>query len=250
MKGLGLWTPGFGSADAWCGGKPDPEITKPDATLLKGALKRRSSELTQIAVEVYNQATLQAGRSPSSIPSVWATAHGEHSTALRLLGMMHEGEGKVSPTSFHNSVHNTPGGYASISTSNILPSTTLTGGSEIVSAAIIEAICMAESLEQDTVVVLADEALKEPFDLPGAHTPLGVGLCFGHSPENALAEIFDFRHDALPLKPDPHFGRLHVSAVLPLLERIVHHHSGRVALELEGEKPRQVLSVDVNPIAD
>ena len=94
VKGLGLWTPGFGSADAWCRGNPDPEITKPDAALLKGALKRRSSELTRIAVEVYNQATLQAGCSPSSIPSVWATAHGEHSTALRLLGMMHEGEGK------------------------------------------------------------------------------------------------------------------------------------------------------------
>ena len=109
---------------------------------------------------------------------------------------------------------------------------------------------MAESLEEDIVVILADEALKPPFDLPGAHTPLGVGLCFGHSPDNALAEVFDFRHDAIPLKPDPHFGRLHVSAALPLLEKIARRHSGRVALELEGEKPRQVLSVDVNPLGD
>ena len=248
VKGLGLWTPGFTSAEAWCRRESDPEITKPEANLLKGSLKRRSSELTRIAVEVYTQAALQAGCNPSAVPSVWATAHGEHSTALRLLSMMHEGEGKVSPTSFHNSVHNTPSGYASISTGNTSPSTTLTGGSEIVSAALIEAVCLAETLGQDTVVVLVDEALKQPFDLPGGHTPLGVGLCLGSNPENALARVSGFRRDSPPLKPDHHFGHLHVSAALPLLEQIVGQRSGRVSLELESEQADEVLGIDVMPI--
>jgi hypothetical protein len=248
VKGLGLWTPGFTSAEAWCRREPDPEITKPEANLLKGSLKRRSSELTRIAVEVYNQATLQAQRNPSTVPSVWATAHGEHSTALRLLAMMHEGEGKVSPTGFHNSVHNTASGYASIATGNTSPSTTLTGGSEIVSASLIEAVSLAEALDQDTVVILFDEALKQPFDLPGVHTPLGVGLCLGSNPENALAEISGFRRDSSPLKPDHHFGHLHVSAALPLLEHIVGRRSGRVSLELESEQAGAVLGVDVRPV--
>jgi len=171
IKGVGLWTPGFGTADAWCNGNPDAEIIKPGASLLKGPLKRRSSELTRIAVEVYEQASRMAGCDPSHVPSVWATAHGEHSNALRLLGMMHEGEGKVSPTSFHNSVHNTASGYASISTGNVHPSTTLTGGGELVSAAIMETISMAEALEQD--VEITKQRLKLAAHLRGEDSSQG-----------------------------------------------------------------------------
>ena len=118
VRGLGLWTPGYADAAAWCRGEPDPTVEAPRAELLSGALRRRSSSLTRMAIEALQQATTGAGCDPANTPSIWATAHGEHATAVAMLEMMRSGEGKLSPTRFHNSVHNTARGYASIATRN------------------------------------------------------------------------------------------------------------------------------------
>ena len=109
--GLGLWTPGHADPAAWCLRKEDPSVEVPEATLLTHALRRRASHFTRMGVEVLQQAMSQGGRDSTNTPSVWATAHGEHETALAILGMMQRGEGKLSPTQFHNSVHNTASGY-------------------------------------------------------------------------------------------------------------------------------------------
>ena len=130
VHGLGLWTRGYPGLVAWCAQQRDPSAEKPEAELLEGPLRRRAPPLTRMSVEVLRQATAQAGCDPSGVRSVWATAHGEHTPAIKLLEMMKRGEGKLSPTHFHNSVHNTASGYASIATENRAPSTTLTGGSE------------------------------------------------------------------------------------------------------------------------
>ena len=52
--------------------------------------------------------------------------------------MMLRGEGKLSPTHFHNSIHNTASGYASIATGNGAPSTTLSGGAELVASSFLD----------------------------------------------------------------------------------------------------------------
>ncbi|MFP6640739.1 MAG: beta-ketoacyl synthase chain length factor [Myxococcota bacterium] len=250
VRGLGLWTPGFSSPGAWCLGDRDPEVTQPATSLLTGALKRRSSEVTRIAIDAFSQAAAQAGCDPAAVPSVWATAHGEHSTALHLLGMMNKGEGKVSPANFHNSVHNTPSAYASISAGNTAPSTTLTGGSELVCAALTETMCLAGSLERDAVVVFADEALKPPFDVSGSNLPLAIAFCLGQERAGSLAQISSLQRNGTALSPHAHFGFLHVSAALPLLEKIVERRPGRVALEFESSGTDPVWAVDVEPVAD
>ena len=248
VRGLGLWTPGFSSAEAWCFGDRDPGVTKPAANLLTGSLKRRASLVTRIAVEAYSQAVAQAGCGAASIPTVWATAHGEHSTALDLLKMMNDGEGKVSPAKFHSSVHNTPGGYASIAAVNVAQSTTLTGGSELVSAALIETMCLVESLKSDAIVVFADEALKPPFDIPGSGLPLAIAFCLGKEPAGDLPRISCRQRDASALPPNERFGFLHVSAAIPLLERIAHRIPGRIAIEFEASETGVVWTVDVEPV--
>ena len=250
VRGLGLWTPGFSSPGAWCLGESDPGVTKPAASLLTGSLKRRSSLVTRIAVEAYVQAAAHAGRGTDGVPTVWATAHGEHSTALNLLEMMNHGDGKVSPAKFHSSVHNTPGGYASIAAGNVAQSTTLTGGSELVSAALIETMCLVESIESDVIVVFADEALKPPFDVPGSGPPLAVAFCLGKEPAGALAQISCRPGDGTALPLDERFGFLHVSAAIPLLERIVNRIPGRIALEFEASPSGVVWTADVEPFGD
>jgi len=246
VRGVGLWTPGYDRPEAWCQQKLDPALEKPEAALLEGALRRRATPLTRLAVEVLQQATSHADCDPGTTPTVWATAHGEHTPAIKLLSMMQRGEGKLSPTHFHNSVHNTAGGYASIATGNVAPSTTLTGGSELVASALLEAWCLLESSGSDVALVLADEPLQSPFERVGADTPLAIGLVLSQQPDGALGELAELRRATIAPVPDhERFGRLYVSAALPLLEQIVRGQPGSIALELACDNQGSVWCVDL-----
>ena len=246
VAGLGLWAPGYASAEAWCRDEFDPSVEAPEVALLSGPLRRRATGLTRMAVEVLNQATRAAGCDLATVPIVWATSYGEHATAIKILGMMRSGEGKLSPTHFHNSIHNAAGGYASIATGNCAPSTTLTGGAELVASAFLEAICHLEATADDAVVVLADELLMPPFDRGDETSSLALAFCLSSLSKGASAVLSGFRRDAVaPVKNYDRFGKLYVSAALPLLERIALGRPGTVALELAGECYGPVSCVDL-----
>lgn len=251
LRGVGLWTPGYASAEAWCRGDADPAAPKPEAKLLEGSLRRRASPLTRMSAEVFEQVATTSNRDVSEITTVWATAHGEHSTAIKLLKMMRRGEGKVSPTHFHNSVHNTPSGYASIATGNGSPSTTLTGGPELVASSLLEAFGHLAGGAREVVVVLADEPLQAPFDRPDMQWPLALAFCLSSEPDGSLVQLKDLRRKTVPaIKLHERFGTLYVSAGLPLLECAVARKPGTVALELDcvGQGEAAIWCVDLELI--
>jgi hypothetical protein len=236
VHGLGLWTPGHAGAAAWCSGEPDAGATAPAAALLAGPLRRRASALTRMAVEALEQAAGEAGCDLSRLASVWATAHGEHETAVEILAMMHRGEGKLSPTRFHNSVYNTASGYASIASGNRAVSTTVSGGAELVSTALLESLCLLEAGAEEVALVLADEPLLPPFDPNRARAPLALSFCLSSRRAGARAALSGLRRDAIaPVKRHERFGGLYVAAALPLLERVALGRPGTVALELEAD---------------
>src|SRR5262249_35016786 len=165
-------TPGFPDARSWCLGEADPAVLAPRGRLLEGPLHRRASALTRMAIDALEEAARAAGCDLGHVPTVWASVHGEHEASVALLAMMHQGDGKLSPTRFHNCVYNTASGYASIAAGNRAPSTTLSGGRELVASALLEALCMLEAEAREVAVVLADEPLRPPFDPRGARAPL------------------------------------------------------------------------------
>lgn len=246
LTGLGLWTPGFADAAAWCRGEPDPEQTAPEAALLSGPMRRRASSISRAAIEALAQAARQAGSDLSTLPSVWATAHGEHENAVAILAMMQRAEGKLSPTRFHNSVYNTASGYASIASANHAASTTLAGGRDLAACALLEGWCQLEAGADEVAVVLFDEPLLPPFDPRGARSPLALAFCLSSRPAGARAVLSQLRRDSFAaVKPHERFGDLYISAALPLLERALGASPGSVALELEGSGRDLVWCVDV-----
>ena len=247
VRGIGLWTPGFADAEAWCAGTRSDDASRPEAKLLDGAIRRRATGLTRMAIEVLQQAAERGRCDLRTVPTIWASAHGEHETAVELLEMMHRGEeGRLSPTRFHNSVYNTAGGYASIATGNQAFSTTLSGGPELVGTALLEACCLLHGGVRELIVVLADEPMRPPFGQNGVETPLAVALCLGADPTGAAARIdVPRREDSQGCTPRPEFGALYVSAVLPLVECIAAGRSGVVPLELDVGAEGPVWSTDV-----
>lgn len=258
LRGVGLWSTGFPNPEAWCRGQADPELKTAEAALLEGSLRRRASPLTRISVDVFEQSTRAAGADPATIPTIWATAHGEHGTAIKLLKMMLRGEGKVSPTHFHNSVHNTPSAYASIAAGNGSASTTLTGGPELVSSAILEAFCHLDAGTPEIVVVLGDEPLHAPFERADMQEPLAIAFVFASEPDDAAFRLSNLRREPLPsTKPHERLGGLYVSAGLPLVEHVVSGRPGTIPLEIEEQRrpngaahePGWCLDLEALPVA-
>jgi hypothetical protein len=246
VRGVGLFTPGFASAAAFVKGERDEAAEKPEAKLLAGPFKRRASVLTRIAVDAYAQAAEQAGADLSSAPSVWGMVHGEIATAVDLMGMMNRGEGKLSPTKFHNSVYNTASGYASMAGKNRAPSTTLSGGSEIVANGLIEAAGLLGEGAAEVLVVWADEPYPPPFEASQPIAPLAIALCLGSEPAGSIAELTDLRRKAIaPIAPPAEFTRLYGAAALPLVERILRGTPGRVPLELASDHGERLWSAEL-----
>ena len=250
VRGCGLWTPGFPDAMSWCRGVADPAVRAAPGRLLSGPLHRRASALIRMAADALEEAASAAGCDLAHVPSVWATVNGEHETSVAILSAMHQGEGKVSPTRFHNCVHNAASGYVSIAVVSHASATTISGGRELVATALFEAQCMLATGAAEVLMVLADEPLLPPFNGEGAQAPLALAFCLSTAPQQAVAVLSGLRRDAVaPVKRQERFGGLVVSAALPLLERVALRQPGCVALELEDEAGMHVWCVDVELVA-
>jgi hypothetical protein len=164
ITSVGLWAPGYPSAEAWARRQADPSVRLPSGALLPPSLRRRASVLTRAGAEAYSQAATEAGADLGSVPTVWVSAWGEIVTTVEMLEeMATDSEGLPSPTRFHNSVHNTAAGYVSIATGNRSFSTSLAGGYRSVAVGFIEAAALFFERGGDAILVALDEPPPPPF---------------------------------------------------------------------------------------
>lgn len=163
LAGLGFWAPGHaGVAPFLSGDAPDPSVRQPAAAILPPTLRRRSSLLTRAAVEAFSEAAASAGADLRAVPTVWASAYGEIDNTIAILEMM-RGDGMPSPTRFHNSVHNTASGTASIAQGNRAFSTAIAAGAETVRMGFTEAAALLASGCREVTAVFFDEPPPPPF---------------------------------------------------------------------------------------
>ena len=77
----------------------------------------------------------------------------------------------ISPTDFHNSVHNAASGYWSIAVQSMLPTTTLAAFDASFTAGLIEAAALARERNGDVLLVAYDAVAPQPLL---AKRPLGI----------------------------------------------------------------------------
>ncbi len=92
----------------------DVKASLPDKSLLPAAMRRRTGLTTRLAVTAATHACQHAGLEPRTMPSVFASVGGEIQVTDSLCRNLADPDGIISPTQFHNSVHNTTVGYWTI----------------------------------------------------------------------------------------------------------------------------------------
>lgn len=154
ILGAGLWTPGFADVAAWRRGPSDPSVTRPVAALLPTALRRRTSDLTRALADVIAEAAGDADL--SAVHTVFGSAYGETGASIALLGMMHDGDGSLSPIRFTGSVHNAASGNISIATQNPGLTTSMAAGDDTVALALLEAWSVLGDRGGEVLVAVGD----------------------------------------------------------------------------------------------
>lgn len=229
VGGLGLWTPGFSSIDAWRSGERGPSADPPCTGVPANAL-RGTGICTRAGIEVALQAMRAAGADPATTPTVFASGLGEVQTAVALSDLVDHNHAS-SPIRFKNSVHNSSGGNFAVALRNRAFSTSLSAGDELVAMALLEAWGWLDAHGGDIVVALCEEAIPSPLPGHGAYPPLGLALHLSVDRAEGPT-LSDLRRapGVVAAPPQaPHAGHDVVWA-LPLVEALAARRPGSVAL--------------------
>jgi len=149
----------WGSAVAALSGAGGVDGAAPAITPLSlpAAERRRLTPLASLALSAGER--LVSGRSAAelkSVPMVYASRNGDGAVLLKLLAAIRDRQ-PVSPTQFHNSVHNAPAGYWSIGLGARAATTALAAGDDTMEVALVEAGLQACSRGGPVLLLVAQK---------------------------------------------------------------------------------------------
>lgn len=182
LRGLGFWAPGYPDPAGWSSRPaacPEDQTAAPRAELLPPMLRRRTSLLTRMAAEVAHQAIQAGGLDPNTVPVIYGSVYGEIRTTIDILAGMLDPAAPMSPTRFHNSVHNTAAGYVSIATQNRCGNAALTAGRSTVAMALLECAGLVAQTGGPGLLVIVEETLPEPLAAGRVWAPLAAAFALG-----------------------------------------------------------------------
>lgn len=148
----------------------------PDKSLLPAAMRRRTSLTTRLAVTAATHACQHAGLEARTMPSVFASVGGEIQVTDSLCRNLADPDGIISPTQFHNSVHNTTVGYWSILHRCRQPSTAIAALDDTFAMGLLEAWNQVQLSSGPVLLVCYDEEWPQYLAPPIGKRALACAL--------------------------------------------------------------------------
>ncbi|MBW3551673.1 MAG: beta-ketoacyl synthase chain length factor, partial [Proteobacteria bacterium] len=177
IEGIGFWAGGIPSWQSACdyaadGSLQDGAPTRPSPQLLAPNERRRAPASVAVALEVGLQACRAAGREPSSMPSVFASMHGELSITDYMCATLAVQPDAISPTRFHNSVHNAAAGYWTIGAGAVQAATAISSFDATFAQGLLEALMQLHAGDEAVLLVCYDGDSAGPLQ----HVSCSEGL--------------------------------------------------------------------------
>ena len=168
IEGIGFWAgglPSWAQARAYAAGQPLPTDapSKPAPQLLAPNERRRAPESVAVALEVAQAACLDAGRDPQTLPSVFASTHGDLAITDYMCATLAAEPRAISPTKFHNSVHNAAAGYWTIGNGCVQATTAISAYDATFAQGLLEAMLQLASGADAVLLAAYDTASAGPL---------------------------------------------------------------------------------------
>ncbi|HET7833279.1 MAG TPA: beta-ketoacyl synthase chain length factor [Gallionella sp.] len=197
VEGIGLLGPGLNgwqtSQGLLAGSTPYQEVALaiPPTELLPPAERRRAPLSVRLALAVGQEAVAQCGRNVVELASVFASATGDGDNIHHICETLAANGRELSPTRFHNSVHNAPSGYWSIATKAMMPSTALCAHDASFAAGLLEAAAQVVVDGNAAVLICYDTPYPQPLHaVRPISAAFGVALVLnGKQTAQSLAEL-------------------------------------------------------------
>lgn len=199
---------------------------------------RRATELVRMAFRVAEDLMGNTSIPMRDCANVFSSSGGDYVIVDQICRSLCEPERLVSPTQFHNSVHNSAAGYWSIATGSRLPSSSLSAYEDSFCMGLLEAISLCQTENLPTLLVVYD--IKPPYPMSEKRfIPQQFGVAFLLNPVRTLNSIAQFNLSALGVSANIAVSvasseleaiRLTNPAArsLPLLEMLARKESGNV----------------------
>lgn len=169
IEGIGLIAPGlpdWPTAAAVLAGRqahaPAPSVL-PAPALLPPAERRRASRVIRLALALGQQAVEHAGADAAALATVFAASEADGHNCHALCEQLAGDDRQVSPTRFHNSVHNAAAGYWGIATRSMAPCQVLCAHDASLGAGLLDALAQVQVDQVPVLLVCYDSEYPEPL---------------------------------------------------------------------------------------
>jgi hypothetical protein len=242
VRGIGLAAPGlvgWAQGTSVLAGREDyaaAELPRFAPALLPANERRRTTATIRIALEAAQQAVTEAGLGAAEVSSVFASSDGDMEIVDKMCSAMSLPERGVSPTHFHNSVHNAPAGYWAIAAHAQRPSVSISAFDASFAAGLLEAVTTALADPAPVLLVAYDYPPPAPLDAVCPVTqPFAVALVLQAQPGGQACWRLTLTGDEPESTlPDVGLEALRTSnpaaRSLPLLHALAQARPARVAL--------------------
>ena len=133
-------------------------------TILPANERRRTTPLIKLALHAAEQCLDSNLEAAENYATVFASSDGDHQIIDKICRALTLPEHPVSPTHFHNSVHNAPAGYWAIAAKAQHSSNSLSACDETFAAGLIEAASFVQVEQQPVLFVAYDYPAPEPLN--------------------------------------------------------------------------------------
>lgn len=250
IEGIGLRAPGL---DGWAAGRAvlaGEAAYAPAPTNLAGAdllppnERRRAGVPIKLALAAGQEAFVQSGRPLAETVTVFASSSGDNDNVHAILEVLASAPREVSPTRFHNSVHNAVSGYWGIATHAHAPSTSLCGHDSSFAVGLLDAAAQVATRGMAVGLMAYDHPYAPPLNAV-RHVEGNVGVALVLAPEHSAQSLvvldIEFRSgaakvDTLAEDALEHLRQHNPAArSLPLLAALACGKAGRVTLDYQGD---------------
>ena len=161
-----------------------------DKSLIPAGIRRRTSMTTRMAITAAKLACHQASSDTQNLASGFASLGGEIQVTDALCRLLPDDNELLSPTQFHNSVHNTTAGYWSILNKCQAPTTAIAAADDTFAMGLIEVWAQLQQQGSgERLLVCYDELWPQYLAPPIGQTAFACALVLSTEAEQSIGTI-------------------------------------------------------------
>jgi hypothetical protein len=227
----------------------------PAPQILPAAERRRANAVIKLTLASGLEAVAHAGVNAAELATVFTSSSGDGRNCHEICAALAGHDKLLSPTRFHNSVHNAASGYWGIATGAMAPSAVLCAFDASFAAGLLEALVQVTLLRHAVLLLAYDTDYPEPLH-SARPIPDSFGVALLLAPERGAQSLAQLSLDpAAPFSAQPADTlsdaalealrrSIPAARALPLLRMLARREARRLVLD---HLPDQQLALRLTP---